>query len=111
MGIYSAQAPAKPCHNADPDLQAKFNSLPSAKVVERASGVASIETYTVVYTRGVATLGIVVGRFDDGRRFLANTRDGDESSLAIMASESELIGRKVRVTHEANKNIVSFNLD
>ncbi|WP_414729009.1 acetyl-CoA acetyltransferase [Zhongshania aliphaticivorans] len=108
VGIYSAQVPSKPCHNADPDLQAKFNALPRAELVEQADGVGSIETYTLVYNRGVATLGMVVGRLDDGRRFLANTED--ESSLAIMAGESELIGRKVQVHHKANKNIVSFNL-
>jgi acetyl-CoA C-acetyltransferase len=108
VGIYSAQVPSKPCHNADPDLQAKFNALPRAELVEQADGVGSIETYTLVYNRGVATLGMVVGRLDDGRRFLANTED--ESSLAIMVGESELIGRKVQVHHKANKNIVSFNL-
>ncbi len=109
VGIYSAQAPAKPCHNAAPDLQSTFDALPTVTVVEQAEGVASIETYTLVYSRGVPTLGIVVGRFEDGRRFLANTGDGDERSLAIMAGDTELIGRKVLVRHLANKNIISFD--
>ncbi|WP_373087073.1 acetyl-CoA acetyltransferase [Zhongshania sp.] len=109
VGIYSAQAPSKPCHNADPNLQTKCNALPRAELVEQAKGIGSIETYTLVYNRGVATLGMVVGHLDDGRRFFANAED--ESSLAIMAGNTELIGRKVQVRHKENKNIVSFNLN
>lgn len=110
VGIYSAQAPAKPCHNADPNLQAKFDAIPPVSVVEQAEGVGSIETYTLVYSRGVPTLGMVVGRLEDGRRFLANTGADDDASLAIMAGDEEMIGRRIRVQHEANKNTFNFEL-
>jgi len=108
VGVYSAQPPVKPCHNADPSLQAKFDALPVCKLVEQAVGEGVIETYTVVYNRGVANLAIAVGRLNDGRRFLANTAADDALTVAIMAAEEEVMGRKISVRHDAGKNTFTF---
>nr|WP_255558478.1 hypothetical protein [Zhongshania aquimaris] len=108
VGLYSAQAPQTPCHNADPTLQATFDNLPVAELAEQAEGEAVVETYTLVYTRGKPSLGIVIGRLDDGRRFLANTAADDDAAYAILQGDSEVIGRKIAVTHKAPQNIVRF---
>jgi acetyl-CoA C-acetyltransferase len=108
VGVYSAQPPSRPCHNADPQLQAKFDELPSVELLEQAEGRASIETYTIVYSRGLPTLAIVLGRTAEGRRFVANTRDGDASSLMKMAEAEELMGREVTVSHVSGRNYIDF---
>lgn len=47
-----------------------------ARARPRAVGAPTIETYTVLYDRDGAPLrGPVIGRLDDGRRFLAGTPD------------------------------------
>ncbi|CAA0081718.1 acetyl-CoA acetyltransferase [Zhongshania aliphaticivorans] len=108
VGLYSAQAPETPCKNADSSLQAKFDCLPVAELAEEASGVGVVETYTLVYKRGKPSLGIVIGRLDDGRRFLANTAADDEVAFAVLQGDDEVIGKRVEVTHKAPQNIVRF---
>tara|TARA_R110000782_G_scaffold14096_3_gene42430 strand:+ start:406 stop:1935 length:1530 start_codon:yes stop_codon:yes gene_type:complete len=108
VGLYSAQAPQTPCHNADPTLQATFDNLPVAELAEQAEGEAVVETYTLVYKRGKPSVGIVIGRLEDGRRFLANTAADDDAAYAILQGDSEVIGRKIAVTHKAPQNIVRF---
>lgn len=54
--------------------------------VEKAEGPAVIETYTVEFSRkGAPTLGHIVGRLRDGRRFIAN--HGDISTLEVLAGQ------------------------
>ena len=50
--------------------------------------------------------GIVVGRLEDGKRFLANTLD-DEATLARMTGE-EMLGRAGEVTSEGPTNLFRF---
>ena len=75
-------------------------------VVEKPSGSATIETYTVVTDRRGKRFGIVVGRLADGNRFLANTPD-DEATLKRM-TEEDLLGRGGDVSSAGEKNIVTF---
>jgi acetyl-CoA C-acetyltransferase len=65
-------------------------------ISEAAAGDATVETYTVEYDRaGEAARGFVIGRLDDGSRFVANTADGDTASLAVLVDpEREAIGRR-----------------
>lgn len=84
-GLPSAQLPA---------------SLPSAgmetaplEVHEDCSGGGTIEAYTAVYDReGAPERGIITGRSDDGKRFIANT-PGDKDLLQDLVSK-EGVGRK-----------------
>ncbi len=58
-------------------------------------GEGTIETYTVVYGRdGQPQRGVVLGRYDDGARFVANT----PTSILADFVTSEQIGRRGRVT-------------
>jgi acetyl-CoA C-acetyltransferase len=79
---------------------------PEAKpvpIAPSADGAATVETYTVLYERdGAPTRGIVVGRLDDGRRFLANT-PGDRALLEALVA-AEAVGLRGRVRRLGTTN-------
>lgn len=56
---------------------------------EHPEGNATIETYTVIHGRQGVERGLVIGRLQDGARFIAETPD-DEATLARMVSEDML---------------------
>ena len=62
-------------------------------MTENADGAGTMETYTVRRDGGRAT-GIVIGRLDDGSRFLSTTEDDELIALLI---EGDPLGRSVRV--------------
>lgn len=63
------------------------------EVAEDCTGGGTVETYTAVYDReGAPERGIIAGRSDDGRRFVANT-PGDKDLLLDLVSK-EGVGRK-----------------
>ncbi len=70
--------------------------------MEAARG-GEIETYTVVTDRKGRRFGLVVGRLENGVRFLAHT-DDDEATLARMTGE-EMLGREGSVAQVNNINI------
>jgi acetyl-CoA C-acetyltransferase len=74
-----------------------------APAVEEANGPGTIETYTVVFDReGAPERGIVLGRLQDGRRFLANTPD-DRSLLEAFVTAEE-VGREGKLSHSDGLN-------
>jgi acetyl-CoA C-acetyltransferase len=74
------------------------------ELVEEASGSATVETYTVTYDReGAPERGVVVGRLDDGSRFLANTPADRALNEAFVAQEA--IGRRGRVKAVGDRNV------
>jgi acetyl-CoA C-acetyltransferase len=101
-GVYSTQAP-------DPDRRAEpvpRSQRPEASVelALEAEGPATIETYTVVFGRdGGPSRGIVVGRLEDGRRFVANTPE--DPALAEALAAAEAIGRRGIVSHSGGINL------
>jgi len=113
-GFYLTKHSACVLASAPPGAQAKgaFAPLSEAappspapvELAERASGPATVETYTVTYNReGAPERGIVVGRLLDGRRFLANT-PGERALLEDFAAH-EGIGRRGSVSHESGRNL------
>jgi len=105
IGLYGAMPPPRPFTLPDTtSLQRALDAEPAPELVEAASGPASIETYTVVYDReGAPVRGIVVGRLDDGGRFLANTA-GDRVLLEDLAAR-EAIGRRGNVRRNGDTNV------
>lgn len=92
------------------DLQAEIDALPVPDVVEQAEGPARIETYTVRYDReGASERGVVIGRLDDGRRFVAGTPDDPDTLGALTDSRAEAVGRRGRVVRTDGGN--RFELD
>jgi acetyl-CoA C-acetyltransferase len=70
---------------------------------EEAAGAARVETYTVEYDRaGAPARGIVVGRQDDGRRFLAELPPDPLLLEAFAAVEG--VGREGRVAVHDGRN-------
>ena len=73
-------------------------------IAEEADGRGIVETYTVVYDRsGVPETGIVIGRLEDGRRFVANTPSDRELLEAFVKVEE--VGRSGSVKHVNGRNI------
>jgi acetyl-CoA C-acetyltransferase len=99
IGVYSATAPERAWQRHDPRaLQREIDSQPRPASTAEPSGPSTIETYTVVHDReGAPALGIVVGRLEDGRRFIANT-PADRPLLEDM-ERREMIGARGRVEH------------
>jgi acetyl-CoA C-acetyltransferase len=92
VGVYSTTAtPWKPDRSAQ--LQAQVAEWPTESVTETADGVGTVETYTVRRDDGRPT-GIIIGRLDDGSRFLSTTEDDDLIALLI---DGDPLGHQVRV--------------
>ncbi len=71
---------------------------PAVTIQGESNGRACVETYTMIFDRdGRPQRGIVIGRLDEGPRFLANTPDDLELNERIVASE--FVGQRGRVRH------------
>jgi acetyl-CoA C-acetyltransferase len=92
-GVYGS-CPPEPSGAAGGSIEA--GPEPAVELCEAPDGAAEVETYTVLFDRdGAQSNSIVVGRLDDGRRFLAHTPE-DRALLEGMLVE-EFIGRRGRV--------------
>jgi len=89
IGIYSTEP--NPGTWTRPDLeiyQAEIDRAPHPELATEPSGSATVETYTVLHDRdGQPTKGIVIGRLQDGRRFVANTPEDRSVLEALMVRE------------------------
>jgi len=95
-GVYSTRRPAAPFERQEPAvLQREIDALPHPAVTETPQGAARIETYTVVHRREGPFMGIVVGRDEADRRFVAVTPN-DPATLAGL-ERGEQVGRTGRV--------------
>jgi acetyl-CoA C-acetyltransferase len=103
-GIYSTEPPTKPFAPKHPALyQREIDGDKGPPVAAVADGPAIVETYTVMHDRKGPSYGILFGRFDDGRRFIANTPE-DFGLLREMV-ERDMIGVAGRVTHQDGRNV------
>jgi acetyl-CoA C-acetyltransferase len=105
VGIYSTAPVLQPsCHADLGALQADLDRLPKAPLVERATGAATIETYTVMHDKQGPQYAVVLGRLTEtGQRFVANT-PADPQTLASL-QDRESLGRPGRVRHEQDRNL------
>jgi acetyl-CoA C-acetyltransferase len=92
VGVYST-TPAEWKPDRSPQLQAQVADWPTEAVTENADGVGTVETYTVRRDDGRPT-GIIIGRLDDGSRFLSTTEDDELIALLI---DGDPLGHAVRV--------------
>ena len=92
VGVYST-APAQWKPDRGAQAQEQVASWPTEAVTERADGAATVETYTVRRDDGRPT-GIIIGRLDDGSRFLSTTEDDELIALLI---DGDPLGHSVRV--------------
>ena len=104
VGVYSTIPPPRPYAAVDAGpIQRAIDAESRPALVEAPHGGGTIETYTVLHGRdGEPVRGIVIGRLDDGRRFLANT-PSDPTLLDDLTRE-EGIGRRGRVESAPDGN-------
>ncbi|NIH85163.1 acetyl-CoA acetyltransferase [Amycolatopsis granulosa] len=89
-GVYSTTpAPWRPDRSAE--LQAALDARPRVPTAIHPDGWATVETYTVQHA---ARTAVVIGRLDDGRRFIASSDDADMLGRLL---EGEPIGSRVHV--------------
>ncbi|WP_207836479.1 acetyl-CoA acetyltransferase [Williamsia soli] len=107
VGVYSTR-PVRWRDSESGDVQANLDAAPSVLSTEMADGWAVVESYTTTYGPAGRT-GIVVGRLEDGRRFLANSIDGDVEMQNLLADEQP-VGESVFVrSGRAGRNLVAAN--
>lgn len=103
VGVYSRQAGSAWPPSGRDDLQAQLDQLAPVAVDPAPDGQGTIEACTASYHNDAPARGMVVGRMEDGRRFVANTND-DPAVLQRLVSE-DLVGVSGRVhsTPEGNR--------
>ncbi|HEY4939892.1 MAG TPA: acetyl-CoA acetyltransferase [Rhizomicrobium sp.] len=106
-GIYSTKPTGGKWQRDDPkSYQKDIDAMAHPTVVEKPNGAATVETYTVVLDRRGKRFGIVVGRLENGTRFLAHTPD-DDATLDWMMRE-EILGKHGTVTPGDVTNLFRF---
>ncbi len=110
IGVYGARRPTREWARTDPKVdQAEVDAMPRPELVAGADGAATVETYTVVYGRdGAPERGIVIGRLDDERRFIANTPPDDRALLESMTTQ-EFVGARGAVRHDPSSGTNFFS--
>jgi len=105
VGIYSTEPRHEQWKRTPPaSYQRELDALPKPAFTETPQGNAVIETYTVTHGPAGPTQGIVIGRLEDGTRFLANTPANDRAVLDELL-RVEGVGRAGTVTSESGKNV------
>ena len=88
--------------------QISINNQTSPSFTEIPDGEASVETYTVVNSRNGPDYGIIIGRLNNGVRFIANS-EKDKQILDYM-SNHEMLGKKGFVVREGKRNIFKTHI-
>ena len=103
-GIYSTAPPARPFAPADPALlQAELDAtIARPPLVELADGAAQVESYTVSHDGQGPSNAVVIGRLDDGSRFIANTPA--DAALWAEMQVLDFLGRRGRVHNDGRIN-------
>ena len=94
-GDWQREAPA--------DYQQEILDAEHPPFTESPNGNGTIETYTVLHGRNGVERALVIGRLDDGTRFIAETPD-DEQTLRQMM-DGEMIGASGIATAGDEKNL------
>jgi acetyl-CoA C-acetyltransferase len=103
LGLYSAAPPDAGWRRAGTDVQAWVDALPRPVAAAEAAGPATVETYTVVHARsGEPESGVVIGRSEDGARFIARLPPDVAVLTAFETSEGVGRGGVVRPTDRGN---------
>ena len=110
LGIYSTTPLTKAWQRENPeDYQAEILAQQHPPFTEQPTGTGTIETYTVVHNRAGLERGIVIGKLEDGTRFLAETPD-DAATLEIMMAR-EMLGVSGTVSDNGDKNLFVPDFD
>lgn len=109
IGIYGTKAPEKGFRLANAAaMNEKVQAQKSPVVTEYADGRAIIESYSVEFGSKGPKRGFVLGRLEDGRRFLGSTDRGDQETVQELLN-SDPLGREIFVTSKGPGNRFSFD--
>ena len=98
-GAWAREDPAR--------YQAEIDAGPKVELAAKPEGPGTVETYTVICGRGGPERGLIVGRLEDGRRFLAVTPD--DPALHERMMTEEVIGQTGRV--ESGQPVNTFRFE
>lgn len=107
MGLYSTEPIEGEWRRRPPEeYQREIDALPKTTVELTPSGTGTVEAYTVIHDHNGPQKGIVVGRLENGSRFLATTANTDD--LLRDMTQSEYVGRTGAVAQQSGLNVIDF---
>ena len=106
-GVYSTTAPERWQPVSSAAIQAHCDAQEGPRLLsEGCSG--TIESWSVVWSKGEAQRGYALVRTSGGDRALAKTRRGEAAHLAALSATGDPIGQTIRVVHEDGTNYLAF---
>ena len=93
FGVYSTTLADGWVRVGPATYQVEIDTMASPAFTEAPSGEGRIETFTVVHDRGPPVFAIVIGRLNDGRRFLAQMHESLDALIDL-----PVVGRRITVT-------------
>ncbi|GGF18031.1 acetyl-CoA acetyltransferase [Williamsia phyllosphaerae] len=94
VAIYSTTpTPWRPSTSAS--VQADLDRVPTVPFAYRADGPATIESYSVAFDRNGSRTAVVIGRLDNGARFVATPVHGDAALPDLLTGDAEPIGQRI----------------
>ena len=105
VGIYSGKPGKDPWVPIPTEsYQKELDKVKGPPVIEEATGDAVVETYSIFYDRkGLPVNGVVIGRLNDGKRFLSHV--GKDGRIFSVMEDQEFIGTKGKVKNKDGFNI------
>ena len=110
LGIYSTTPVTGDWQRETPaDYQQAILDAAHPPFTESPDGNGTIETYTVLHGRNGVERALVIGRLDDGTRFIAETPDDEQTLRQMMDREMISASGVVTASDEKNLFVPSFN--
>ena len=109
VGLYGASAPELGWRNSDEDaLSPRVNVQATPGVITHADGRARIEGYSVEFGKNGPVRGYVIGRLENGQRFMGVTDRGDKETVSELLNRDPL-ARTIYVTSKGPGNRFTFD--
>ncbi|EGD56853.1 acetyl-CoA acetyltransferase [Gordonia neofelifaecis] len=108
VGVYST-SPVSWRASTSAGLQRELDTAPTVAVTRYPNGPATIESFVVIDPDGAAPGATVVGRLDDGSRFVATADDPE--LVALLSADDDPIGTPVFSRSGAGRNHVALTRD
>ncbi|MEZ5502889.1 MAG: acetyl-CoA acetyltransferase [Halioglobus sp.] len=107
IGLYSTLPPARPWQAIDCSaLQRQVDATPALPLARDVAGAATVETFTVSFSREGPKQGIVIARNDAGERVVANTESNSQVLDQLLAQDP--IGHRGTVHVRDGLNLFDF---
>jgi acetyl-CoA C-acetyltransferase len=104
LALYATTPPERGWQRAGAEVQARVDAIVPPPLATEPAGAGSVETYTVVHGRdGTPESGVMIGRLEDGARFIARL-PADRDVLRSF-EQAEGVGRRGRVRQVDRGNV------